>query len=174
MRNMKNTSVRARVRTVVTALAAGTALLVTATPAHAAEYKVTSNCSVPWINCSEGDLWLLYNSKEYAIQDGRYVTSWSTFYGNVHDYYGTSQYQGSTLTTYRYVFNGNGYGAWQYMKNNAASVQNCSGSDNYRVYYNSGYGGTSQYFAHREPYSNCNLTNLISALKNENASQHFA
>ncbi|WP_230396274.1 hypothetical protein [Streptomyces blattellae] len=60
------------------------------------------------------------------------------------------------------------------MKNNAASVQNCSSVDNYRVYYNSGYGGTSQYFAHRDPYGSCKLTNLISALKNENASQHFA
>jgi hypothetical protein len=28
--------------------------------------------------------------------------------------------------------NGNGNGAW-HMKNNAASVQNCSGSHNYRV-----------------------------------------
>ncbi|MFC9246122.1 hypothetical protein ACFT7S_19585 [Streptomyces sp. NPDC057136] len=173
MRSMKNTSVRTRISAAATAIAASVALLISATPAHAATYTTTSNCSVPWITCSSGDLWLLYNSKEYAIQDGYYVTSWSMFYGNVSDYYGTSQYQGSTLTTYRYVFNGNGNGAWEYMKNNAASVQNC-GVDNYRVYYNSGYGGTSQYFAHREPYGDCVLTNLISALKNNNASQHFA
>ncbi|MFF3607652.1 hypothetical protein [Streptomyces sp. NPDC002463] len=171
---MKNTSARSKISAAFAALAAGIGLLVTATPAHAAEYTVTSNCDVPWITCSEGDLWLLYNSKEYAIKDGRYVTSWAAFYGNVSDYWGTSQYQGSTLTTYRYVFNGNGNGAWQYVKNNAASVQNCSYADNYRVYYNSGYGGTSQYFAHNEPWGDCNLTNLISALKNENASQHFA
>ncbi|WP_329114878.1 hypothetical protein [Streptomyces sp. NBC_01353] len=174
MHSRKNMSVRAKMSGAVTAIAACVGLLATATPAHAAEFKVTDNCDVPWINCSYGDLWLLYNSKELAIQDGRYTTSWATFYGNVSDYYGTSQYQGSTLTTYRYVFNGNGNGAGQYVKNNAASVQNCSYSDNYRVYYNSGYGGTSQYFAHNEPWGDCNLTNLISALKNENASQHFA
>lgn len=162
-------------RALATAAAAGAMLLGAAGQASAAEYKTTSNCDVPWISCSEGDLWLLYNSKEYSLSsDGsRYVTSWSAFYGNVSDYWGTSQYQGSTLTTYRYVFNGNGNGAWQYMKNNAASVQNC-GVDNYRVYYNSGYGGTSQYFPHREPYGGCPWSNLISALKNENASQHFA
>ncbi|MGW8887043.1 hypothetical protein [Streptomyces sp. NPDC055749] len=174
MRGMRNMSVRTRISAVVTAIAAGAGLLATATPAQAAEYKVTSNCSVPWISCSEGDLWLLYNSKELAIQNGRYVTSWAAFYGNVSDYSGSSQYQGSSLTTYRYVFNGNGYGAGQYVKNNAASVQNCSYVDNYRVYYNSGYGGTSQYFAHNESWGDCNLTNLTSALKNENASQHFA
>ncbi|WP_406864400.1 hypothetical protein ABZO31_29725 [Streptomyces sp. HUAS MG47] len=165
---------RSRLNAAVTAIVAAAGLLATATPAQAAEFKVTDNCDVPWIECSYGDLWLLYNSKELAIKDGHYVTSWSSFYGNVSDYWGTSQYQGSTLTTYRYVFNGNGYGAWQYMKNNAASVQNCAPSDNYRVYYNSGYGGTSQFFAHNEPWGDCNLTNLITALKNENASQHFA
>ncbi|MFG2328038.1 hypothetical protein ACGFMM_00280 [Streptomyces sp. NPDC048604] len=165
---------RSRLSAAVTAIAAAAGLLATATPAQAAEFTTTDNCDVPWIECSYGDLWLLYNSKELAIRDGHYVTSWSTFYGNVSDYWGTSQYQGSTLTTYRYVFNGNGNGAWQYMKNNAASVQNCAPGDNYRVYYNSGYGGTSQYFAHNEPWGDCNLTNLITALKNENASQHFA
>ncbi|KOU85245.1 hypothetical protein ADK94_16635 [Streptomyces sp. XY593] len=109
-----------------------------------------------------------------AIKDGSYTSSWAQFYGNVSDYTGTSQYQGSTLTTFRYVFNGSGTGSWQYMKNNAASVQNCSGTDAYRVYFNSGYGGTSQYFQKREPYGSCPWSNLISALKNENASQHFA
>jgi hypothetical protein len=158
---------------VVTA-ASLTGIVATAPQASAAEYTVTDNCSVPWINCTEGDLWMLYNSKQYAVSDGRYVTSWAQFYGNVSDYWGTSQYQGSTLSTYRYVFNGNGSGAWQYVKNNAASVQNCASADNYRVYYNSGYGGTSQYFAHNDPYGDCNLTDLISALKNNNASQHFA
>lgn len=172
--SMKNIRLRSRIGAVASAFAATAALLATATPAHAAEYKVTDNCDVPWITCSEGDLWLLYNSKELAVSGGRYLSSWSSFYGNVSDYYGTSQYQGSTLSTYRYVFNGNGNGSGQYTKNNAASVQNCAPADNYRVYYNSGYGGTSQYFAHNDPYGDCNLTNLISALKNNNASQHFA
>jgi hypothetical protein len=31
-------------------------------------------------------------------------------------------------------------------------VQNCSEADNYRVYYNSGYSGHSQYFKHREAF----------------------
>ncbi|WP_230396273.1 hypothetical protein [Streptomyces blattellae] len=86
-------------------------MLVTATPARAATYTVTDNCDVPWINCTSGDLWLLYNSKDLAVEDGHYITSWATFYGNVSDYWGTSRYQGSTLDTYRYVFNGNGKGA---------------------------------------------------------------
>jgi hypothetical protein len=171
----RDSLVNKRITTVLAALASAIALtLGNAATAHAAEYKVTDNCDVPWINCTEGDLWLFYNSKELAVSGGRYTSSWASFYGNVHDYWGTSQYQGSTLTTYRYVFNGNGNGSWQYMKNNAASVQNCAPDDNYRVYYNSGYGGTSQYFAHRQPYGECPWSNLITALKNENASQHFA
>jgi hypothetical protein len=171
---VKSISLRAKTAAGAFAVTAA-ALLATATPAHAATYNVTSNCDVPWINCStEPDLWLLYNSKAYAIQNGTYVTSWATFRGNVPDYWGTSQYQGSTLTTYRFVFNGNGNGAWQYVKNNAASVQNCSEVDNYRVYYNSDYAGHSQYFGHRDPYGDCVLTDLDSTLKNENASQHFA
>jgi hypothetical protein len=146
-----------RAKTAAGALAAiaaaiAAALLATATPAHAATFKVTDNCDVPWINCTEGDLWMLYGSKANAVKDGKYVTSWASFYGNVSDYYGTSQYQGSTLNTYRYVFNGNGSGAGQYVKNNTASVQNCSEADNYRVYYNSGYSGHSQYFKHREAF----------------------
>jgi hypothetical protein len=112
--------------------------------------------------------------KANAIKDGKYVTSWASFYGNVDDYYGTSQYQGSTLNTYRYVFNGNGSGAGQYVKNNTASVQNCSEADNYRVYFNSGYSGHSQYFKHREAFGDCALINLDSTLKNNNASEHFA
>ncbi|MEW1675386.1 hypothetical protein AB0O47_19370 [Streptomyces noursei] len=129
---------------------------------------------MPWIKCSEGDLWVLYNTKANAVVDGRYVTSWATFYGNVYDYYGTSQYQGTTLTTYRYVFNGNGKGAWQYVKNNAGSVENCSTVDNYRVYFNSGHVGHSQYFPHRGAYAGCTIVNLDSTLHDNNASQHFA
>ncbi|MGW7280956.1 hypothetical protein ACWGIV_22170 [Streptomyces sp. NPDC054844] len=171
---MKKMSTRARIRIAVAAALAAAGSLVSTTPAQAATYNVTSNCSVAWLTCSSGDLWLLYNSKSLALEGNHYVTSWATFYGNVENYEGTSRYQGSSLTTYRYVFNGNGNGAWQYVKNNAASVQNCSGVDNYRVYYNSSYGGTSQYFRHRDAYADCTLTNLISALKNNNASQHFA
>ncbi|MBT2364054.1 hypothetical protein J7E88_01570 [Streptomyces sp. ISL-10] len=42
------------------------------------------------------------------------------------------------------------------------------------MYHNSGFGGPSQYFRDRDPYKNCNHTDLISAPKNSNASQHFA
>ncbi|MFE2267574.1 hypothetical protein [Streptomyces griseosporeus] len=118
-------------------------------------------------------MWLFYNSKDIAIQGGYYKSAYTLFYGNVYDHWGESRYEGSTLTTYRYVFGG-GYGNGQYMKNNAASVQNCAPDDNYRVYYKSGYGGTAQYFAKNEPFGDCNITNLISALKNNNASSHFA
>lgn len=173
---MKNLSLRPAYRASCAVLVSAAAVMAAADPAQAAEYKVTDNCDVPWINCTEGDIFLFYNSKAYSYNaDGsRYVTSWSIFYGNVSDYWGTSRYQGSSLSTYRYVFNGNGSGSWQYMKNNAASVMNCAPADNYRIYYNSGYGGTSQYFGKNGPYGDCNHTDLISALKNNNASQHFA
>lgn len=151
------------------------ALIATTSPAHAGTFNVTSNCDVPWVNCSnEPELWELYNSKAYSVSGGSYITSWAEFWGDVYDYYGTSQYQGSTLDTYRYVFNGNGSGAWQYVKNNAGSAQNCSEVNNYRVYYNSGYAGHSQYFGHTDPYADCTWYDLDSTLKNNEASQHFA
>ncbi|MFJ4534365.1 hypothetical protein ACIP39_00070 [Streptomyces tibetensis] len=167
-------SARTKLAAAGTVLAAGAALLFGAAPAQAATYNVSDNCDVPWITCSYGDLWLFYNSKDIAVQDGYIKSAFTTFYSNVSDHWGTSQYQGSSLTTYRYVFGNGGNGNGQYMKNNAASVQNCAEDDNYRVYYNSGYGGTSQYFAKNGPYGDCNITDLISALKNNNASSHFA
>ncbi|MEU6407023.1 hypothetical protein ABZ861_30895, partial [Streptomyces sp. NPDC046985] len=54
--------------------AAITAVLATASPANAAGGNVTDNCDVPWINCSYGDLWLFYNSKDIAVQGG-YIKS---------------------------------------------------------------------------------------------------
>lgn len=170
-------SVRLRVKTaVITSAATVAALLAAATPAHAGTYTTTSNCDVPWISCSNPPhFWQLYNSKAYATSGGYYTTSWATFWGNVYDYYGSSRYQGSTLTTYRYVFNSNGKGAGQYVKNNAGSAQNCSSQNNYRVYYNSGYEGHSQYFPHRDVYAGeCTWYDLDSTLKNDEASQHFA
>ena len=164
----------ARAATVFAALAATTTLFTGTATAHLAPGTVSDNCDVPWINCSYGDLWLFYNSKSLAIKDGRIVSAYATFYGNVNDYWGTQSYNGgSTLVTYRYVFDSADSGHGQYVKNNAASVQNCASADNYRVYYNSGYGGTSQYFAAGGGWG-CNHVDLISALKNNNASQHFA
>ncbi|MFF0096099.1 hypothetical protein ACFYSF_40140 [Streptomyces canus] len=90
---------------------------------------------------------LFYKSKSIAIQNGTIESAYTTFYGNVDDHWGTSAYQGSSETTYRYVFGNGGNGNGQYMENNAGSVQNCAPDDNYRVYFNSGYGGTSQQIA---------------------------
>ncbi|MER7982658.1 hypothetical protein [Streptomyces sp. NPDC095817] len=171
---MRGTSLKTKVAACAASFAAVAAVVVTAGPADAAEFTVSDNCNVPWISCSYGDLWVFYNSKELAVQGGYYKSAFATFYGSVSDHYGTSQYQGSSLSTYRYVFGNGGNGNGQYVKNNAASVQNCAPGDNYRVYFSSGYGGTSQYFAKNEPYGDCNITNLISALKNNNASSHIA
>lgn len=44
----------------------------------------------------------------------------------------------------------------------------------YSDYYDPGYGGTSQQFAKNAPYGDGNITDLISGLKNYNASSHFA
>ncbi|WP_200259458.1 hypothetical protein [Streptomyces sp. HSG2] len=140
---MKLISLRAK--TAAGAFAVTTAaLLATATPAQAATYNVSENCDVSWITCSDGDLWLFSNSKDIASQDGYIKSAYTKFYSNVHDHWGTSQYQGSSLTTYRYVFGGGGNGNGQYMKNKAASVRNRAPDDSYHVYFNSGYGGTSQ------------------------------
>ncbi|CAM5734540.1 hypothetical protein [Streptomyces fumanus] len=171
---MRTARFKRKIAACATSFAALVGALATAGPAEAAEYTVMDNCDVPWITCSYGDLWLFYNSKDIAVQDGYYKSAFTMFYSNVSDHWGTSQYQGSSLSTYRYVFGNGGNGNGQYMKNNAASVQNCARDDNYRVYYNSGYGGTSQYFAKNGPYGDCNITDLISALKNNNASSHFA
>ncbi|MFD8725938.1 hypothetical protein ACFV2H_50475 [Streptomyces sp. NPDC059629] len=166
---------RTKTTAAATALAAGAVLLFGAAPAQAATYYVSDNCDVPWISCNYGDLRLYYNSKAKAVDSsGHLVSSWAQFYGNVSDYSGTSQYEGSGLSTYVYVFgwmNGNGNG--QRVKNNAASVANCAASDDYRVYYNTGYMGHSQYFGHGG-WSSCNWADLDSTLKNENASEHFA
>ncbi|MEU9325038.1 hypothetical protein AB0D91_14735 [Streptomyces canus] len=167
--------VRMRVKASATVLAATAALLATAVPAHAGTFKVTSNCDVPWVSCSdEPELWEMYNSKALSVSGGSYTTSWAEFWGDVYDYDGTSEYQGSTLETYRYIFNSNGSGSAQYVKNNAGSMQNCSEVNNYRVYFNSGYGGHSQYIPHRDAYADCVWYDLDSTLKNNEASQHFA
>jgi hypothetical protein len=169
---MKSIRFKRKMSALATSFVAVMAVMATAGPAHAAEFKVTENCDVPWITCSSGDLVLWYNSKE-IVQDGD--SAFTAFYGDVYDHWGTSQYQGSTLSTYRYVFGHGGNGNGQYTKNNAASVENSSEVDNYRVYYNSGYSGTSQYFAKNDLWDGQdNLVNLITALKNNNASSHFA
>ncbi|MFJ8789468.1 hypothetical protein [Streptomyces sp. NPDC102462] len=166
-------SARVRAGAAVSAFAAAAAVLAGAGPAEAATtVKVTSNCDVYGVTCT-GDLWMVYNSKDLALNGDRIVSSWADFYGNIPDFAGRSKYVGSDLYNYVYVFNGNGNGSGQAVKNNAASVRNCAPADNYRVYYNSDYLGHSQYFGHASAYD-CPFVNLDSTLKNENASAHFA
>lgn len=74
-----------RVGTALAATAAALALTIPAAAAHTAPGTVSDNCDVPWITCTEGDLYLFYNSKELAIEDGKYVSSSARFYGNVYD-----------------------------------------------------------------------------------------
>ncbi|MEU3659260.1 hypothetical protein AB0E77_05750 [Streptomyces sp. NPDC032940] len=142
-------------------------------PAAAAtttEY-VSDNCA--FMNCSEGDLILNYHSVAVSGQ-GNPSGSFAQFYGNIYDLAGTYvSYNGATAVHYVYVFfKGQGDGAGQAVKNNAASANNCSTVDGYRVYYNSGYAGHSQSIPH---YYGCgSSTNLDATLKNNNASLHFA
>ncbi len=92
---MRSIRFKKRVAACATSCAAVAAVMTTAGPANAAEYTVSDNCDVPWITCSYGDLWLFYNSKDIAVQDGYYKSAFTTFYGNVSDHWGTSQYEGS-------------------------------------------------------------------------------
>ncbi|WP_329311188.1 hypothetical protein [Streptomyces sp. NBC_01262] len=93
--------------------------------------------------------------------NSNYGGSASSFGGTIDNY---------TTSSVIYVFGGTvqasgGYG--YAVKNNAAS--GCVDSDtyNYKVFYNSYQGGTSQTFAHGV------CQNLNSSLKNENASQDW-
>jgi len=168
---------------VAIATAAGAALTVVGpvqTASAITTYKVDSNCDHK--SCAvgySGRLHIFYNSKE----NNGYYSGMAHFYGNVYDYAGeTVSYNGATATRYDYVFGKNvlgntASGTGQAVKNNAAMVENCAPYDGYRVYYNSGYQGSSQYFDHTYGSVNCAggvSVNLNSTLKNENASQHFA
>ncbi|MFI9783597.1 hypothetical protein ACIHEI_08850 [Kitasatospora sp. NPDC051984] len=66
-----------------------------------------------------------------------------------------------------YTFGGGGSGSGQYVRNNAASVYNYNSSDSVWIYYSPGGYGVSQRFY---PKSG---GDLISALRNNNASQCF-
>ncbi|MEU8841599.1 hypothetical protein AB0D97_21100 [Streptomyces roseus] len=158
------------------AVAAATSALVctmgTATPASATAYTsyVSDNCD--FMNCTEGDLFINYHS----VNDGQMMAtgSYAKFYGNIYDYAGETRSidGGRNTMRYVYVFYGSqGDGSGELVKNNAGSGMNCSSVDKYRVYFNSGYQGTSQEIPH---YYGCTRdTNLIATLKNNNASQHF-
>ncbi|MDX3239393.1 hypothetical protein PV392_27635 [Streptomyces sp. ME03-5709C] len=162
-------------RIVTAAITSIAALLLATSPAQAeTTFYVNDNCDVSWITCSYGDLNVNYNTMQYGLtSDGHLLTSYASFYGNVPDYAGASRYEGSSLVTYVYVFGNGGNGNGQRMKNNAGSVWNCAPEDNYRIYYNSGYVGHSQYIRNAY-YGSCYWTDLDSTLHDQNASQHWA
>lgn len=76
---MKSIRFKKKAAAFATSFAAVVAVMTTAGPAHAAEFKVTDNCDVPWITCSYGDLWLFYNTKQFAVQDGYIKSAFTTF-----------------------------------------------------------------------------------------------
>ncbi len=133
--------------------------------------KVSSNCDVQGYSC-EGDLFMNYHSVANSGEENP-DGSFASFYGDVPDHAGVSVYNDAGMVDYEYVFaSGQGDGSGQAVKNNAASADNCSDVDGYRVYYKSGYAGHSQAIPH---YYGCSAsTNLDATLKNENASSHFA
>lgn len=168
-------TVRARMSALGAAIvAAGTAILYTATPAAAVSTQyVSDNCD--FMNCTEGDLYMNYHSVATS-GNGNPSGSFAAFYGNISDHAGTYvSYNGTDAGTVHYIYvfySGYGDGSGQLVKNNAASANNCSTVDGYRVYYNSGYAGHSQSIPH---YYGCgSSTNLDATLKNNNASSHFA
>ncbi|MBO1413164.1 hypothetical protein [Streptomyces sp. FH025] len=137
-----------------------------------AAVPISNNCG--WqssSDCSNGDNVLIISYNSNGGDGGNYSSS-AKFFGNVPDYAGDTIYSGMTVTDYRYVFSGgNGSGNGVAVKNNAAAAKGCPSTVNYRIYYNSNYGGHSQLI----PGSwGCYAgTNLDSTLKNNNASQHW-
>jgi hypothetical protein len=101
--------------------------------------------------CNDGEFCYYYNSYQAG--------SVSDFTGSIGDY-------GATQPTC-YEFRGPGNGQGVCVKNNAASVWNRS-TKPVTVYYNSDYQGTSQTIAAGAK------ANLITALKNNNASHNFS
>lgn len=100
--------------------------------------------------------------------------SFASFYGNIYNHGYTDVPARGTNVFIRYVFvfaAGEGDGSGAAVKNNAASANDCSTVDQYRVYYNSGYAGHSQLISH--VYGCTGSYNLDSTLKNNNASSHF-
>ncbi|WNM33663.1 hypothetical protein RKE30_26375 [Streptomyces sp. Li-HN-5-11] len=156
-------------------LAASSAALYGAGPAAAdviGTKRVSSNCD--WDDCGDGRLYLQYNAVSNSGHENP-SGSMVEFYGDIYNHgYDDVPTRGTNVfIRYIYVFeSGQGAGSGQTVKNNAESANNCSTSDGYRVYYNSGYAGHSQYISHA--YGCSASYNLDSTLKNNNASSHFA
>ncbi|WP_369392376.1 hypothetical protein AB5J72_35920 [Streptomyces sp. CG1] len=153
----------------------GSALLYGAGPASAdiiGTKRVSDNCVID--GCSQGDLYIYYHSVANS-GEGNPSGSFAQFYGNVYDQGSEDVPARGTNVFWRYLFvyySGYGDGSGQGVKNNAAAADNCSSTDGYRIYYNSGFTGHSQSIPH---YFGCgSSTNLDSTLKNNNASSHFA
>ncbi|MEU0163533.1 hypothetical protein ABZ154_33295 [Streptomyces sp. NPDC006261] len=150
-------------------------------PAAAVESyaNVSDNCDIPQNNCSYGDLHLYYNT----IAHGGYTSARASFYANIYNYAGQSvSPNGAAVVHYKFVFGKsdsghNSSGTGVAVKNQAGSVENCAPADSYRVYYNSGYAGSSQFFQHTYGSMYCaggKQVDLNGTLHNNNASQHFA
>jgi len=160
---------RRNIRTgMVSAVAAGAAIVGLASPASAATVYVSDECTA---SGNARCMTLFYNSQAGSIWAS------SCFISN-KDIYNFSGNYGEG-TTYVYVFDGrdlitnylgyceNGSGSGSPVKNNAAAGSNTLSGNTVRIYYNSGYAGPYQSFA---PGS---IKNLNSTLKNQNASQEL-
>jgi hypothetical protein len=103
-------------------------------------------------------------NRDGAVNEGEFI-----FYYNSAQYgYGSSsdfEYAVRDLVGYKFLSSGSGKG--QYVKNNAAAGWNTFNYAAARVYYNSNYGGFYDTFLANEK------GNLISPLKNENASMSW-
>ena len=135
-------SLRSFTRIGLLALVVGAGTIVGGTSADAA----TARNGV----CEPGEFCYFYNSNEH---------------GSISDFSGSISNLGDSQPSC-YEFRGKGSGKGLCVKNHAASVWNRSKKP-VTVYYNSGYGGTSQTIAagHR--------ANLKAALKNNNAAHRF-
>ncbi|MFY4721035.1 hypothetical protein [Streptomyces sp. LaBMicrA B280] len=161
--------------TAAAALAAiGSAVLYGAGPASAdvvGTKYVSTNCID---STCDGGLYVNYHSVATS-GSGNPSGSFADFYGNLysHDYIDSPTTGTNAFIRYYFIFDKSmGDGGGLSVKNNAASADNCSTVDGYRIYYNTGYAGHSQFISH--VYGCSGSWNLDSTLKNNNASSHYA
>ncbi|TQF04049.1 hypothetical protein E6W39_19705 [Kitasatospora acidiphila] len=148
--------------------------LAMSTPASAATVNnyVSNNCNT----ANTADCWngvsVLYVFYSQVDANGYTGSARSDFYGDVSNYsYDVSTSEG-TNTYWNYRFGNGGSGDGQPVRNDAASALACGSTTNYRVYYSTGYQGSSQYIS--GDWGCNNGVNLESWLRNENASQHWS
>lgn len=156
-------------------MAVGSAVVAGAGTASAdivATKYISDSCDID--GCGQGDLIMNYHSVAKS-GEGNPSGSSAFFHGNIwsQGYEDVPTRGTNTFIRYVYVYAaGGGDGSGQAVKNNAASANNCSTVDGYRVYFSSGYAGHSQFISH--VYGCSGSFNLDSTLKNNNASSHFA